>query len=230
MEVKNKNVVITGGTDGLGYSLVKLFLSNSSYVHVIGKDELKLKSLKKELNNPHLFTYQADVSNFVEVIKVCDDINEVDVLINNAGIWYEGPLENYNFKVISKVVDVNLKGPIYVTKTLLSKLKKSPEAQIINISSTSGLKGLLNQSVYVASKMGLRGFTESLKEDLAGTKIKVSGFYPGGMNTKFFEKSGNPRENQKWMNPDKVAGIILFMVQQDHTLSLGDVVVTKRVI
>ena len=177
MDIEDKHVVITGGTDGLGLSLVKLFLAKSAIVHVISKDPEKLKALEKELNNKLLHVYTADVSDFNQVVKACSEIWKVDVVINNAGIWLEGLLDEYKYEDISKVIDVNLKGPIYVTKALLPKLKSSPDAHIINISSTSGLKGVAKQSVYVSSKMGLKGFTETLKDDLVGSNIKVSGFY-----------------------------------------------------
>ncbi len=229
MDIKNKNVVITGGTDGLGLSLVKLFLTKSAIVHVISKDPEKLNAMEKEINNNSLHVYTADVSDFNKVVKACSGIRGVDVLINNAGIWLEGLLDENKYEDISKVIDVNLKGPIYVTKALLPKLKSSPEAHIINVSSTSGLKGVAKQSVYVSSKMGLRGFTETLKDDFAGSNIKVSGFYPGGMKTRLFEKFGTLRDNQKWMNTDKIANIILFMVEQDDTMVIRDMVVTKRV-
>ena len=84
------------------------------------------------------------------------------------------------------------------------------------------------QSVYVASKFGVKGFTESLEQDLEKTNIKVFGFYPGGMATGLFTKSGNDKPNSDWMNTAKVAEIIVFMIERDDSLIMNHVVLNKR--
>lgn len=129
---------------------------------------------------------------------------------------------------ISEVIDTNIKGVIFTTKVALAHMRKQKSGFILNIVSTSGLKGRKDQSVYVASKFAVRGFTDSLKEDLAGTHIKVAGFYPGGMNTRLFEKAGFTKENSKWMDTNKVASIVIFMLKQDDEMILDHVVLNRR--
>lgn len=90
------------------------------------------------------------------------------------------------------------------------------------------MKGRNNQAVYVASKYGVTGFTDSLKEDLADTNVKVSGFYPGGMNTSLFKKAGKPKDNSDWMDTNKVAEVIVFMIERDMTMVMDHVVLNKR--
>lgn len=228
MELKNKVAVVTGGSEGLGLSIVKKLLGEGCKVHIISRDATKQESVKKEIDNQDLLFHQADVSNYNEISKSISDIGQVDVLINNAGIWLEGDLDSHDPETISTVIDVNTKGVIYTTKAVLPVMKKNDNGYILNVSSTTGLKGREGQSVYVASKYAVTGFTDSLKEDLKATNIKVAGFYPGGMNTKIFEKAGFPKKNEDWMDTDKVADVVVTMLKLDDSMILDHVVLNKR--
>jgi NADP-dependent 3-hydroxy acid dehydrogenase YdfG len=227
MQLKNKTIVITGGSDGLGYSLAKKCLTEGALVNIIGHDPEHVDQAVKKLGSSAK-GFVADVTNYQQMQSVADQFATVDILINNAGIWIEGSILNNSETKIARALDVNLKGVIFSTKAFLSKLHKDEETHILNISSTSGLKGRDGQPVYVASKFGVHGFTEALKIDLAGTNIKVSGFYPGGMHTSIFAKAGTPKNNSDWMDPDKVAGIIVFMLQQDASMVMDQVILNKR--
>ncbi|MBN1916013.1 SDR family NAD(P)-dependent oxidoreductase [Candidatus Dojkabacteria bacterium] len=228
MKLKDKIVLITGGSEGLGFSIAKLLLEKGSIVHTIARDKKKLKEASKKLNNPNFHTNQGNVSSFESIELIIKRIGDIDILINNAGIWLEGSLLSNKQDQISKVIDVNIKGVIYVTKLVLPLMIKKNDGFIINISSTSGLVGKGNQVVYVASKYAVTGFTESLKEDLKTTDVKVAGFYPGGMNTKLFENAGNQKDNQQWMNTDEVASAIIFMLENDATMLIDHIVLKKR--
>lgn len=225
MNLNGKTVVITGGTDGLGLSLAKELVAKKAKVVVLGKDQKKLDELGEKLG---VKTYLADVGDYGQLEKAAKDIGPVESLINNAGIWLEGIVTENTPEEITKVIEVNLRGVIYATKAFLPKLYKADEAHIVNVVSTAGLKGRENFSVYSATKFGVAGFTDSLKADLEKTNIKVSGFYPGGMKTKMYEKVGIQRDTQNWMETDKVAKIIVFMLEQDETMVMDHVVLNRR--
>jgi len=227
MELTNKQVVITGGTDGLGLSLARKCVEKGAKVFIIGRNEEKLNKVVSELGQ-NARGFCADVRKLSELEKIADRIENVDILINNAGVWLEGEVTHNSEQAISETIDTNLKGVIYTTKAFLPKMQKTEEAHIFNITSTSGIRGRENQSVYVASKFGVTGFTESLKLELANTNIKVTGFYPGGMRTQLFEKAGTPKNNSDWMDTDKVADIIVFMLERDATMIMDHVVLNKR--
>lgn len=228
MELKNKIAVVTGGSEGLGLSIVKKLIGEGCKVHVISREAKKQENVKQEINNQDLLFHQADVSKYDEVSKAISEIGQVDILINNAGIWLEGDLDSYDPDMISSVIDINTKGVIYTTKAVLPIMRKNDDGHILNVSSTSGLKGREGQSVYVASKFAVTGFTDSLKEDLKSTNIKVAGFYPGGMNTRLFEKAGFPKNNADWMETDKVADVIISILKLDDSMILDHVVLNKR--
>ncbi len=227
MNLKDKTVVVTGGSEGLGFSIAKKFSNLGSIVHIISRSKDKLDKAMEDIGG-NTISHVADVSNFDEMKKIADEIGQVDVLINNAGVWIEGLVTDNSTEDISSAIDINLKGVIYTTKAFLPEMLKANEAHILNVSSTSGLKGKKNQSVYVASKFGVSGFTKSLAEDLLETNVKVSGFYPGGMNTDLFKKAGSSKGGSDWMDTDKVAELIAFMIEQDTTMVMDHVVLNKR--
>ncbi|MBU1033886.1 SDR family oxidoreductase [Patescibacteria group bacterium] len=227
MQLKNKSIVITGGSDGLGFSLAKALVAKGALVNLIARNKDKLDLAIEQLGlNAKGFV--ADVSNWQEIEKVSKEIGSVDVLINNAGVWIEGSLLNNEISEIDKTIDINLKGTIYATKAFLPKLQKETETHLFNVISTSGMNARDEQAVYCASKFGVSGFTEVLKIDLAKTNLKVTGFYPGGMNTKLFDKAGHPKDNQDWMNTNKVAEIVVFMLERDSSIAMNQVVLNKR--
>ena len=224
MNLKNKKVVITGGTDGLGLALAKELITSRAKVVVLGKDKKKLDKVGSELK---VQTYLADVRDFRQLEKAAEATGKADILINNAGVWLEGPITENTPEEITKVIEVNLRGVIYSTKAFLPLLKKATEAHIINVVSTAGLTGRENFSVYSATKFGVAGFSEALEADLKTTNVKVSAFFQGGMQTKMYDKVGKPKEMSKWMRVDKVARVVVFMLEQDATMVLDHVVLSR---
>ncbi len=228
MNLSNKTVFITGGTKGLGLALSKTLLNSDCIVHTISSNQESIDSATKEISNSNFHSYLCDVTDFTKLSEVVDQTGNIDVLINNAGIWLEGSLTDNTFEQISKVIDVNFKGVVFVTKVVLPILQKNNDGFIVNVSSTSGLKGRESQATYAASKFAVRGFTESLKEDLKNTNIKVVGFYPGGMSTSLFKTAGFDKANNDWMSPDKIANVMKFILEQDDTMLMDHVVINKR--
>lgn len=228
MDLKSKTVLLTGGSEGLGLSIAKKLIEAGSVVHITGRTEETLEKAKEEINSPSLYTHQVDASDYTQTKNLVEEIGDIDVLINNAGMWIEGPLESYDPTYISKVIDVNTKGVIYNTLAVLPQMKQRDSGYILNVISTSGITPKENQSVYVASKFAISGFTDSLKEELKPTNVKIAGFYPGGMNTRLFEKGNSPKDISKWMDTDKVAEVIIFMLTRDISMTMGHVVLTKN--
>src|SRR3972149_6945180 len=206
MRLKDATVLVSGGSDGLGFSVAKGLVAKGAQTHIFSRSQDNLDKAAKAINSPLLHLHQGDVSNFQSVESTVKSIGDIDVLVNNAGIWLEGQLQDNSVEEIDRTIDINLKGVIYLTKAVLPSMLKRDDGYILNISSTSGLIGRYDQSTYAASKFGVTGFTKSLQEDLMKTNIKVAGFYPGGMRTKLFVKAGNAKDNTDWMGTDKNAG------------------------
>jgi len=227
MVLKQKKTLVTGGSSGLGFSLAKKLLEKQADVHILGRHEEKLQKAGSELGLLKEKIFIADVTNYIQLSQVLKNA-DIDILINNAGVWFEGTIENNTAEQIAQVIDINLKGTMYATKILLPNMLKKNDGYILNIISTSGKYGKRDQAVYVASKFGVSGFTKSLALDLAHTNVKVAGIYPGGMNTPLFTNAANPKEISHWMEPDKVAEIVVFMLERDESMVMSELEVNRR--
>ena len=203
MDLKNKVVVIIGGSKGLGKVLALCFLKNGSKVVVCSR-EGEFKNLKNGI-----IGVKADVTkeNEIEALakKVINDFGKIDIWVNNAGIWLpHKPIEETDWKRAHDLMEVNLFGTVYGSKIALAQMRKQNFGLIVNIISTSGLNGKINETAYCASKFAATGFTQSLAKEVDGKKIKVLGVYPGGMQTNLFDES-KPKNYIELMDPNFVA-------------------------
>lgn len=229
MRIEGEKALITGGAEGLGFALAKEFLKRgASEVIICGRNFEKLESASKKINDPKLKIVVCDVSNPGSIEVMASSIKELGILVNNAGVFLDGNLENYSDDDISKVIDSNLKGTIFVTKAFLPGMLDKKKGIIVNISSTSGLNPRLNQSVYVASKYGVTGFTDTLKLDLEGSGIKVIGVYPGGMATKLFEKSGSEIDSSEFIPTDEMAEQIAVNLETKFPMVVDHIVIRRE--
>ena len=225
MQIKDKNIFIAGGSSGLGLSLTKAFISKGAKVYATGTKEDNLSALKK-IDSPNIYPITMDVQNSNNISKVIDSIDQIDVFINCVGVWTEGKLPTNTFDQIKNTIDINLTGAILLTNKILPKLVES-KGFVFHVVSTSGIKARSNQSVYVASKFGLRGFIDSLRDEMVGSGVRVVGLYPGGMNTPFFQKSGTNMNNQKWMDTNHIADTIIHILENDQTLTIDHVIMNR---
>lgn len=179
---KDKVVVVTGGTDGIGKALVEELLQAGAKVATCGRDNDKLYHLQSSYPSSPLHTMVADVSSendcrrFIETtIKF---FGGVDILINNAGISMRALLKDASTDVIRKVMDINFFGAVYCTRYCLASIIER-KGTIVGISSIAGYRGLPGRTAYSASKWALQGFLESLKTELLHEGVHVMWVCPG---------------------------------------------------
>jgi len=200
-------IFITGAGSGLGQALALEYEKDYDTIILSGRNEEKLKETSKLLNK-EAYIYPLDVTDHQAVYKAAQIVCEkfkVTAIINNAGYGAFGPLELLSDKDIHQMMDTNVKGTVFVTKAFLPFFKKQGNGSILNIVSTAGLRGKVNESVYVASKFAVRGFSESLVKELEGTNIKVKAAYMGGMDTPFWENSTHIKDKSRLRSPKMVA-------------------------
>lgn len=201
-----KTILITGGGSGLGAELAKLWAELGNHIILVGRTEDKLKDVYSsiESNGGSCSYYTSDISNINEAYRLLEMIEQdgrsVDMLVNNAGAGAFGPLEEVDEEEIHTVIDTNVKGTIFLTKVFLPLLKQK-QGRIMNIISTAGLKGKKHESVYVASKYAIRGFTESLWKDLEGTGSSATAVYMGGMDTPFWADTDHIKDPSRLKSP-----------------------------
>lgn len=235
MKLKNKIIVVTGASDGIGKQIALRLAKESSKLALIARDKTRLDEVGKEakkLGAIDVKTYTCDIRQTdkleTTIKSIISDFGEVDILINNAGIWQKlMPVDEISKEVVDDVIGTNLSALIHITRLLLPTLRTRDEAAIINVTSKSGVLAQEGQSVYTASKYGVRGFTEVLKLDLKDTNVKVAGVYQSGTNTKMFEKTGENFPTEKFTNPSDLADVIGYMLTRPDKIWLHDVRVEK---
>ena len=171
-----KTILITGTTSGVGAKIAYDYIEK-------GWNVIGLSRSESLFNYPNYKHYQVDISNLDMVYKAFEQINDtkIDILVNNAATFTMKSFSQTSFDEIGDMVDINLKGAMYVTKFALKNMEQG--SRIFFINSVAGLEELENQSVYCASKHGLTGFAGVLGQELRQRGIKVTSIHPGGIDT-----------------------------------------------
>ena len=190
MNLKDKKVIITGATGGIGKSLVKKFSDYGAKILATGTKEEKLSNLKKEFSNLIIEKFNLDNHKNIETFidAASNKLGGIDILINNAGI----NLDNISIRLTEenwkKVLDINLTATFLMCKFAIKKMLKNKAGKIINITSIVGHTGNLGQSNYSASKAGTVAFSKSLAIEYAKKNININCVSPGFIKTEMTDK------------------------------------------
>lgn len=218
----SKVIVITGGSEGLGKAIAKRLIKDNKII-IISNNEEKLKKAATEIQCDYVV---CDVTNYKQIENAIDTIFKkyinIDILINNAGVWLEGDLTENTFEKISNCIDVNTKGPIYMTKAVLPNMYKNKRGLIINVCSQASFDNDDYSVVYNASKWAMRGFNRSIQRDISKKGVKVTGFYPGFMQTNLFKKAGNDYDTSTGLEVEKVAKAIEYIINVDSDVIIPE--------
>ena len=200
---KNKKILITGSTGGIGYALVKKFISLNATVLATGTKNEKLNSLKKEF--PTINILKFDISDHSKIEEFIENVNSqlmgLDILINNAGINMDNLSIRMKDEEWQKVIDINLGSTFLLCKSAIKKMLKNKYGRIVNITSIVGHTGNIGQANYAASKAGIIGMTKSLAIEYAKKNITLNCVSPGFIKTKMTE---NILENVKAMLTSRI--------------------------
>lgn len=206
-----KTILISGGSDGLGKAIAARLASNNKVI-ILPPTENKLKAAAEEIGCEYRV---CDVRDYAVVEKIVQEIGAIDCVINNAGLWIQGPLDKNDPQRIHEVLEVNTLGTINLTKAVIPGMKRQKSGLIINIISQAGLYAKAERSVYNASKWAITGFTKSIQPELAPFGIGVTGLYPGMLKTDMFNKMGIQKDMSKGLDTEDVAKTIEFMLSFD---------------
>ena len=227
-----KTVLVTGANDGIGKSIACKFSKQKNNLILFGRDQAKLEAVKAECetNGSKVETFAFDLTNFDKLRETVDSIlknQSVDVLINNAGIWHKvGDLTSLNEDKIQEVINTNLTCHILLTRQLLDQMRNRRDTAIVNIISKSGIVAQLGQAVYTASKYGMKGFTDVLREDTKEEPIRIAAVYQSGTHTDMFKKAGEDFSSERFTEPDDLADVVVFMLSRPEKIWLNEVYVT----
>ena len=218
-----KTFIVTGAGTGLGKELALLLAKKGYHLLLIGRSADRLQAVKKqiELSGGSADFLGLDIRKALEIGEELSGLNErfeIYGLVNNAGVGHFGPFDQLTDQQIQEMIDTNVLGTIQMTKAILPLLLHQGEGHIVNVISTAGLRPKVNESVYVASKFAVRGFTESLQKEFEGTNIKFTAAYMGGMNTPFWDDSDHVKNPSRFRTAEEVAQIIVDHMDQDSII------------
>ena len=190
MDLKNKKVLITGATGGIGNSIVEKFNSFGSTIIATGTNDEKLNNLKKKFNNIYIEKFKLDEHGKIEefIDKIDKQLGGIEILINNAGVTLDNlsiRLSEENWK---KVLDINLTSTFLMSKYAIKKMLKKKYGKIINITSIVGHTGNLGQANYAASKAGIIAMSKSFAIEYAKKNININCISPGFIRTDMTDK------------------------------------------
>ena len=221
--MKDKVVLITGGTSGIGKALAHVFGQEGARVVITGRNAQNLRETAQALEQKQILclAIQADVSREADcarmVTETIQKFGKLDILINNAGISMRAMFENLELDVIRKVMDTNFYGTVYATKFALPHILKA-KGSVIGISSIAGYRGLPGRTGYSASKFAMHGFLETLRTELLNRDVHVMiacpGFTASNIRNTALAANGqaqgeSPRDEAEMMSAEEVAVRIL---------------------
>lgn len=190
MIFRDKTVIVTGGSEGVGAAAARLFAEAGANLMLVARNRKNLEALANELRDKtRVEIFPMDVSDAAACVdlfkKAAFEFGAIHVLVNNAGFHARGNVADVDAAELARIVDVNLRAPIVLSRIAIPYLKESEEGAIINVGSMSGRAPIPGSTTYAAAKAGLRSFTLALGEELRGTHIKVGLVSPGPIDTGF---------------------------------------------
>jgi 3-oxoacyl-[acyl-carrier protein] reductase len=219
----NSGIWITGGSSGIGKAAAKEFARTGSRVSVSARRTRELEILNDELDKEKL---SADIfpcniassANVDQTIKKILAIQPVDCLINNAGITSFKAAEDNSVHEINDIINTNLLGSIYTIRLLLPHFIKQGKGTIINILSSAAKKIFTNSSAYTASKMGLLGYTNVLREEVRKYNIRIINILPGATETPMWSAEVRKNSSERMMTPEEVARLLVWVYLQEGNM------------
>ena len=222
IDLKNKNVIVTGASGGIGNSIVEKLYELEANILATGTKVEKLNELKKKFNNINIL--QFDISKHDKIENFIEQSTEIlggklDCIVNNAGITKDNLVIRMNMDEWNKVIDINLTSTFLISKYSIKKMLKNKSGKIINITSVVGHTGNIGQANYTASKAGIVAMSKSLAIEYAKKNINVNCISPGFISTamtdkideKFKESIISKIPSNRLGNPSDVANAVVFL-------------------
>ena len=232
-DLKNKNIIVTGATGGIGNSIIKKLYDSGANILASGTKIEKLEKIKKDFDNVKILKFDISESNKIETF-IEDASKElsggIDCIVNNAGITQDNLAIRMSLEEWKKVIDINLTSTFLMCKFAIKKMLKNKKGKIINITSIVGHSGNLGQSNYTASKAGIVAMSKSLAIEYAKKNININCISPGFIKTAMTDKIDDKFKDiiiskipsARLGEPDDIANAVLFLASNQSDYINGE--------
>jgi len=236
--IKDKVVIITGASSGMGEAAAKHLATLGATVVVGARRADKIEKLAKDINEAggKALAVKADVTNLEQVQHLVDtavkQFGRVDVIINNAGVMPLSPMDRLNVEEWNTMIDVNIKGVLNGIAAVLPYMKEQKSGQIINTSSVAGHKVFNGSAVYSATKYAVRALTEGLRMEIKPYNIRTTIVCPGAVKTELLEhiseadiqQANKDYVGEVGISPDSFARVVAFAISQPEDVDINEVI------
>jgi len=216
--IKDKIVLIIGATGGIGAEVAKMLHKSGAVVIITGRNLEKLSSLSAELQLPEENKIALDITDETAVTatvnSIIDRYGKIDVLVNAAGIGIIKPFEQLSADEFRQTIDTNLIAAFYILKAVLPPMKAVKKGLIIHIPGVLGKVPMAGAAAYCASKYGLAGMLQSIREEIKRTEIRFTSLYLGGTDSPFWDNIDLRVQRDKMILAEEAAKAIWFLCQQ----------------
>lgn len=226
--LKDKNVLLIGATGGIGSRTAKLLAGSGANLFLAGRNAEKLQQVATECNVPATRTFALDISQPAEVAtlkeKYFQQLVTIDILVNAAGIGIIKSMDTLDESEFLKTIHFNLYAPFLLVKAFLPAMKEVKKGLIINIPGILGKVPMAGAAAYSASKYGLVGMMQSIREELKRTDIRITNLFLGGVDSPFWDNIDLKVQREKMVQSEEAAKAIWFLCQQPDSGVVSEMV------
>jgi NADP-dependent 3-hydroxy acid dehydrogenase YdfG len=226
--VKGKYILITGATGGIGSNTAKLLVASGARLFLSGRNTEKLEAMAAALGLSSDKIYAADISNPEQVAALKEKFFAVypaiDILVNAAGVGIIKPVEQLTETDFLRSLNYNLYGPFLLVKSFLPAMKEVKKGLIINIPGVLGKTPMAGAAAYSASKYGLLGMMQCIREEVKRTDIRITNVFMGGVDSPFWDTIDLRVQRDKMIQAEEAAKAIWFLCQQPASAVVSEMV------
>ncbi len=226
--IKGKNILLVGATGGIGSISAKLLSGSGANLFLAGRNAGKLKKVAGEckLSEEKICCVDITIANEVHALKekYFAQYDTIDILINAAGTGIIKPVETLEVSEFISTIQNNLTGPFLLVKNFITSMKEQKKGLIINIPGVLGKVPMAGAAAYSASKYGLVGMMQSIREEVKRTEIRITNLFLGGVNTPFWDTIDLRVQKEKMVQAEEAARAIWFLCQQPANAVVSEMV------
>ncbi|SHD44183.1 Short-chain alcohol dehydrogenase [Staphylococcus argenteus] len=223
----DKVAVVTGAGSGIGEAIATLLHEEGAKVVLAGRNKEKLQNVANQLSQDNVKVVPTDVTKKEEVdelIKIAEEtFGRLDIVINSAGQMLSSKITDYQVDEWDSMIDVNIKGTLYMAKAALPTMLEQSSGHLINIASISGFEVTKISTIYSATKAAVHTITQGLEKELAKTGVKVTSISPGMVDTAI-TAAYNPSDRKK-LDPQDIAEAVLYALTQPSHVNVNEITV-----